>query len=296
MVTTFPDIAQPDLAPPPQGTGEWYVVLFTPREHRAALVAALACRRELAGIARRSSDHGVAKVRLAWWREEITLLGDGRPRHPATRHLADAVADPAPAARPLGDMLAAANRELSPLSFANLADLRAHCSADGGAFFELIARVTDASALSADAVRALRQLGTGARLVEIIRAFHQDTVNGRDFLPTELVRELGVRTDGLGSAPPDEELRKVLSRIARTAREDFRQGLRRLPADERVRCAAALSFTALQAKLLCRIERRRFAVIGHWTTLADMTKLATAWNAARRSLRGQPPKLAGIET
>lgn len=295
-MTVLPDNELPDLEPPAQGTGEWYVLLFTPHEHRVGLTAALACKRELAGIARRSSDPNVARVRLAWWREEISLLSDGRPRHPATRHLADAMGDPAPVARPLGDMLAAADRELSLSPFAGLDDLRAHCGAGGGAFFELIARATSDSAPSAQAVRGLRQLGTGARLVEIIRTLHQDAIDGRNYLPMELVQELGVNTDGMGDAPPDPGLRELLSLLAQNAREDFAEGLKRLPADERGPCASALTFTALHAKLLRRIERRRFAVIGHWTTLADATKLVTTWNAARRSLRGRPPKLAGIKS
>jgi hypothetical protein len=52
---------------------------------------------------------------------------------------------------------------------------------------------------------------------------------------------------------------------------------------------------ALQARLLRRLERRDFAVVGHWTELAGMSKLLTAWNAARRSIRGRPPRLAGID-
>ena len=90
-------------------------------------------------------------------------------------------------------------------------------------------------------------------------------------------------------------LRDALARVADRARDAFRDGLAGLPADERAPCAPLLVVAALRARLLQRLAARRFEVMGHWTELSSMRKLTTAWNAARRSLRGHPPRLAGIK-
>jgi phytoene synthase len=291
MVTAFPEIGEPDLELPRAGSAAWYALLFTPDDRRVGVAAAMACRREIAGTVRRGVDDGVARVRLAWWREETVLLRSGRPRHPATRHLAAAVEDPAGTAECLAAMLGAAERDLARAAFPDLASLLAHCADDGGAFYELVARSCGHGSPSAPAATALRDLGAGGCLVGLIRRLHQDAVDGRCYLP----RALGFPTDACRTASLGSDVREALATTAREARASMRRAIEGLPARERSPCATPLVLAALQARLLRRLERRDFAVIGHWTELTGMSKLLTAWTAARRSIRGRTPRLVGID-
>lgn len=294
-MTTLPGLAEPDLPLPTPGSEEWSALLFTPEGRRRGFAAALACRREIAALARSSSDEGVARVRLAWWREEAGLLATGRPRHPATRHLAAATPDAGVAAAALVAMLEAAERDLAGRRYDDFQDLHAHCVADGGAFFELAARTAGGWAPDAAAVAALRELGAGTRLVGLIRSLHQDAVQGRCYLPTAACAEYAVTLEDCLRPPPGDGLRAVLGRTAEQARGALARGLGDLPTAAVAPSASPLVLTALAARLLRRLERRDFPVIGHWTELNGLGKLLTAWNAARRSLHGRPPKLAGIK-
>ncbi len=288
---TFPEILEPDLELPAAGSSAWYVLLFTPEDRRLGVAAALMCRREIAGPVRKGIDDGVARLRLAWWREEASLLHGGRPRHPATRHLVEAIEDPSGVAACLSSMLDAADRDLARSTYPDLTALRAHCDDDGGAFYELMGWASGGTAPSTPAVSALRGLGIGGRLVDVIRRLHQDAVNGRAYLPAEF----GIPLEACRTEPLGTDVREALAAVASAARDALRRAIGELPAAERRPCVTPLVLAALQARLLRRLERRDFAVIGHWTELAGMSKLLTAWNAARRSIRGRPPRLAGID-
>ena len=291
-MSSFPDIGEPDLDMPPQGGAVWHALLFTPAPQRVGLVAATACHGEIAGTVRGSREDVVTTVRLGWWREETGLLAQGRPRHPATRHLARDCPNPAPdfttLAAPLNALIDAAERDWRGTTYEDLPALVAHCQDDGGALYELIRQATHAVPAGADTVAALRQLGAADRLVGIIRAYHQDLVDGRRYLPARLL------ADQPGDSPSmTPALRDALAEIAACARDNLRAGLERLPADERGPCAPLLVLAALRAMLLKRLASRRYEVMGHWTELSSISKLTTAWNTARRSLRGKAPRFAG---
>ena len=293
-MSAFPDIGEPDLEMPPQGSAVWHALLFTPAPRRVGLVAAAACHHEITATARAHREDVVTTVRLGWWREETGLLAQGRPRHPATRHLAEDGPTPTPdyaaLAAPLSALIDAADRDWRGTTYEDLPALMGHCEEDGGALYELIRRATHAAPAGADSIAALRRLGAADRLVGIIRAYHQDLVDGRRYVPASLLADHA--RDNPSMTP---ELREALAGVATSARDAFREGLERLPAEERAPCAPLLVLAALRARLLRRLASRHFDVIGHWTELHSISKLTTAWNTARRSLRGRPPRLAGIK-
>ena len=292
-MSAFPDIGEPDLEMPSQGSAVWHALLFMPAPRRIGLAAAAACHHEIATTVRAPREDIVTTVRLGWWREETGLLAQGRPRHPATRHLLQDCPNPTPdfaaLAAPLSALIDAAERDWRRTTYEDLPALVRHCEEDGGALYELIRQATHAAPASAEAVAALRRLGTADRLVGIIRAYHQDLVDGRRYVPAGLLANQAA--DAPSMTP---ELREALGGVAACARDGFREGLERLPAEEREPCAPVLVLAALRARLLRRLASRRFDIIGHWTELTPISKLTTAWNTARRSLRGKAPRLAGI--
>ncbi len=93
--------ATPDpVAPPPAGSMPWHAWLYTPPAARPLVAAAFALQAELRPIADARVDHGVAHLKLQWWREEIQRLEQGQPRHPLTQ-AALASAGAGPGWRPL---------------------------------------------------------------------------------------------------------------------------------------------------------------------------------------------------
>ena len=66
---------------PPPGSDFYYASLYHAPAARLRLCALEALRQEVARIPASCSDRGVAHVKLAWWREEIEHLAEGKARH-----------------------------------------------------------------------------------------------------------------------------------------------------------------------------------------------------------------------
>ena len=66
------------------GSALHYSLLFLPPASRTTLIALYALRRELDDIADECADPGVARLKFAWWQEELANMFQGRARHPVT--------------------------------------------------------------------------------------------------------------------------------------------------------------------------------------------------------------------
>src|SRR6187549_3880416 len=74
------------------GSSFYYSFLFLPAERRRAITALYAYCREVDDVVDECTDAGVARTKLAWWRDEVGNLYTGSPRHPVTQALAPAIA------------------------------------------------------------------------------------------------------------------------------------------------------------------------------------------------------------
>ena len=69
------------------GTNFYYATLYYPPETRHKLFCIHAFANELAGILTECTDPGVARMKLAWWYDEVQRLYKKQPRHPVTKEL-----------------------------------------------------------------------------------------------------------------------------------------------------------------------------------------------------------------
>jgi hypothetical protein len=70
------------------GSSFYYSFLFLPDEQRRAITALYAFCREVDDVVDDCSDAGVARMKLAWWRNEIAAAYHGTPQHPVARAVA----------------------------------------------------------------------------------------------------------------------------------------------------------------------------------------------------------------
>ena len=73
------------------GSSFYYSFLFLPPERRRAITALYAFCREVDDVVDECPDPQLARAKLAWWRSELAATYAGRPSHPVTQSLAEAV-------------------------------------------------------------------------------------------------------------------------------------------------------------------------------------------------------------
>ena len=71
----------------PPGSNFYYSILFQPPESRHALIVLFAFHYEIHEALLASSDPGVARIRLQWWRDELQRLFDHQSDHPLSVQL-----------------------------------------------------------------------------------------------------------------------------------------------------------------------------------------------------------------
>lgn len=69
------------------GTNLYYATLHYAPDTRRKLFCLHAFGNELSGIITECTDPGVARMKLAWWHEEVQRLFNKQPRHPVTKEL-----------------------------------------------------------------------------------------------------------------------------------------------------------------------------------------------------------------
>src|SRR5436309_3851594 len=73
------------------GSSFYYSFLFLPENRRRAITALYAFCREVDDVVDETKDSGVARSKLAWWRQEIANVYHGKPQHPVARALSEIV-------------------------------------------------------------------------------------------------------------------------------------------------------------------------------------------------------------
>src|SRR5436309_6540930 len=73
------------------GSSFYYSFLFLPLERRRAITALYAFCREVDDVVDEVSDPAVARMKLAWWRQEIENVFRGQPQHPVGHALLPAI-------------------------------------------------------------------------------------------------------------------------------------------------------------------------------------------------------------
>ncbi|MDP9108958.1 MAG: squalene/phytoene synthase family protein, partial [Pseudomonadota bacterium] len=66
------------------GSSFYYSFLFLPPPRRRAITALYAFCREVDDIVDDCTDTGVARTKLAWWRQEVGAMLDDKASHPVT--------------------------------------------------------------------------------------------------------------------------------------------------------------------------------------------------------------------
>ncbi len=271
-----------ERAAPPGSSLHYALRGLAPRARRA-LLAVHALRREVEAVPLECRDPGVALAKLGWWREELSTLAGGEPRHPVTRALARAARDFPLPREPLGGMVETVADLVRGGPPGDTAALERHCARTGGAAGLVGAQILGwREPATLDAALAC---GTAMALVEHLQDVGAEARAGRALLPRALMERHGIRAVDLARTPAPEGVRAALAELGALAEGAWRGALARLPERDRPAQRPHWVLGALHLALLAEMARDGWRLSERRVALTPVRKLWIAWRATRRLRR-----------
>ena len=266
----------------PRGSSLHYGLLFLAPEKRLALTAFHALCRELDDIIDECRDAQVARLKLAWWGEEIERLFTGAPRHPVTRTLAPLALCSAVAHAELREILEGTAMNLEIIAYPDFATLQLYCRRTAGMAGQVMARLLGGRERAA--LAHADELGVALRLTRMIRDVGADARRGRIYLPRDELAQFGVAAADILRARTSPAFRALMEHQYQRAEDHYARALAALPRPDRKAQRAGLALGAIQRALLREMRRDGFQVLERRYALTPLRKL---WLAARVHLGGR---------
>ncbi len=272
------------------GSSFYYSFLFLPDEQRRAITALYAFCREVDDIVDEARDIAVARIKLAWWRDEIARAYDGVPQHPVTRALAAHILHFKLPRAHLLDIIDGMAMDLDHAGYASFDELRMYCHRVAGVVGILAAHI-----FGYDDPRTLEyaeNLGLAFQLTNIIRDVREDAARNRVYLPRDELARFNVNITDLHAKHSSDALIALLRFQAQRARDYYQRAFATLPEADRYKQRSGLIMAAVYLATLDTIERDGFHVLERRARLPALRKFWIAWSAARREKRRY---LAGLK-
>lgn len=258
------------------GSSFYYAFLFLPPERRRAITALYAFCREVDDAVDEPSEASVARVRLAWWRDEVARLYAGQPEHPVTRALQPFIERFELSAERLGEIMDGMEMDLTQSRYLDYAGLQRYCHRVAGVVGLLAASIfgrTEAATLE-----YAEKLGLAFQLTNIIRDVGEDARNHRIYLPMDELKRFGVPASDILGARYSEAFTALMRFQAERALDCYDQAMALLPAADRKAQRPGLVMAAIYRQLLLEIQRDGFQVLHQRTSLTPLRKLWLAWS------------------
>lgn len=257
------------------GSSFYYSFLFLPPERRRAIVALYAYCREVDDVVDEVSDPGVARTKLAWWREEVARIYDGTPSHPVGQALAPVVREFALDRTHLLEILDGMAMDLDYNRYPDFATLEVYCHRVAGVVGLLSARIfgfTDPRTLD-----YANNLGIAFQLTNIIRDVGEDVRRNRIYIPLDELARFGLTTDDLILLREDERFAQLVRFQIERAQARYERAFALLPDADRRAQRPGLVMAAIYRTLLTEIEREGGKVLNRRIALTPLRKLWLAW-------------------
>jgi len=257
------------------GSSFYYSFLFLPPERRRAITALYAFCREVDDVVDETEDAQLAATKLAWWRQEIALLFDGKPQHPVSRALLPALEPFGITAARLNEIIDGMQMDLTQTRYLDFVALERYCYHVAGVVGMLAAGIFGYR--DARTLEYAKNLGTAFQLTNIIRDVGEDARKNRIYLPIEDLQRFGVGAADILQARSSDAFVALMRFQAERARSFYARAMGALPAGDRRAQRPGLIMAAIYATLLDEIERDGFRVLSGRTSLTPLRKLWIAW-------------------
>jgi phytoene synthase len=249
-----------------------------PEPRRQGMTVLYAFCREVDDVVDEMTDPAVARMKLAWWRNELASVYDGTPQHPVALALRPVAAEFGLPREHFDAIIDGMAMDLEQSRYLDFATLERYCHCVAGVVGLLSAEIFG---YEVPATRAYaNELGIAFQLTNIIRDVGEDARRGRIYLPQDELQRFGVSAaDILGSRATPAFKRLMAFQVER-ARAAYARALAALPPRDRRAQRPGLMMAAIYRALLDAIEREDYRVLDRRIRLTPLRKAWIAWRAS----------------
>jgi len=263
------------------GSSFYYSFLFLPPERRRAITALYAFCREVDDTVDEATDGSVARIKLAWWRTEVSKMYGGTPTHPVMLALQPHIGPYKLEEKHLLAIVDGMEMDLDQSRYLDYPGLQRYCWHVAGVVGILSASIFGYT--NPQTLAYAEKLGLAFQLTNIIRDVGDDARKGRIYLPVNELQQFGVTANELLKLQHSEKFEALMRFQAERAQGIYDEALALLPKEDRRAQRPGLMMAAIYRTLLDEIQRDGFHVLNQRISLTPLRKLWLAWKTYVRT-------------
>lgn len=263
------------------GSSFYYSFLFLPPERRRAITALYAFCREVDDTVDEATDGSVARIKLAWWRTEVSKMYSGTPTHPVMLALQPHIAVYKLEEKHLLAIVDGMEMDLDQSRYLDYPGLQRYCWHVAGVVGILSASIFGYT--NPQTLAYAEKLGLAFQLTNIIRDVGDDARKGRIYLPVNELQKFGVTANDLLKLQHSDKFEALMRFQAERAQAVYDEALALLPKEDRRAQRPGLMMAAIYRTLLDEIQRDGFHVLNQRISLTPLRKLWLAWKTYVRT-------------
>lgn len=250
----------------PAGSNLYYCLLFTPQQIQNRLFALHALQKELDDILLECSDPGVARMKLAWWLDELERMKNHQPRHPVSTLVSDLFADKLPRMN-LHVLVSHCENQINLSQPENYHDLLNFLMQGPGLLWKLTCDVS--GHVSAETPDLISRMGSLFGYFQVLQNLPMHMQLQRNYIP----RDEWLRLDD-STGLYDQQITRLQSELETL--------IKQLPPVDRKPQVPALVMANILLMTCQEIRRTGFHLDRERVTLTPLRKTWIAWSTARR--------------
>lgn len=268
------------------GSSNYYAYLFVAEPAKSFIAALYALHHELNQVLLINSDSGIARIKLAWWRNEIDRLFIDKPEHPLTQSL-----HKSPLFKPLEQrffqqMVDAVEMDLDQNRYMQWSELEEYCQLQSASLASLVAQTLGVH--ETEDLALVQELGKLIQLSQHIRRIGEDARQGRIYFPINTLQEFELRAADLLNGQYSDIFVRFIQAQADSVRERFSRVLKQLRPSLRKQLRPCLIKVHHSLTLLRVLEQDHWQILHQRTNLNPIRKLLIAAKVWLRGGYGLP--------
>ena len=257
------------------GSSFYYSFLFLPAERRRAITALYAFCREVDDTVDEATDDSIARIKLAWWRNEVSSTYKGVPSHPVMKALQPHLAVYDLQQEHMQAIIDGMEMDLDQSRYLDYPAMQRYCWHVASVVGILSASIFGQT--NPQTLKYAEKLGLAFQLTNIIRDVGEDARKGRIYLPVNELQQFGVTAADLLNARHSDKFEQLMAFQVARAQAVYDEAFALLPKQDRRAQRPGLMMAAIYRTLLTEIQADRYHVLTQRISLTPLRKLWLAW-------------------